>query len=265
MVRLRARLSRPPTVSDTLIAPVPVLSPSSYRTWLDCRRAYLLRHVLALPAPDEPSHASGTGQLVHDVLHHVHERGSCRDEGFVDDVATAHSLTPATRALVDAHRRRCPDDATHSAHEVERVRLHRRPWWVGRTRLDAVWVRPGLLDVRDYKTGSRTYDHVRDDPGARVMAWVLQRDMARKRLPLRIVYEQLAPEVDEDPEPFEPDDDDLAAIDVELSAAVEAIKTETAWTGISEADVCKRCAFRSVCTDSAAPGPIGWPAASIPP
>jgi len=249
---------------DQLVPQIPVLTPTSYRTWLDCRRAYLLRHVLHVPASDAPSHASNTGQLVHDVLQHVHLHGSCRDAAFVDDVANAHALSPATRELVDAHRTRCPDDATHGAHEVERVRLHRRPWFLARARVDAVWVRPNLLDVRDYKTGSRTYDRVRDDPGARLMAWILQRDMNRKRLPLRLAYEQLAPEVDEDPEPFTPDADDLAEIDEELTAISAAIRTEEEWQGVADASVCGTCFHRSVCADSAARGPLSWPAASLP-
>lgn len=264
MVCIHSGLQGAARVKNSLVPQVPVLTPTSYRTWLDCPRSYLLRHVLSVPASDAPSYASSTGQLVHDVLQHVHTYGSCRDIGFVDDVAKGHALTSATRELVDTHRRRCPDDAVNSAHEVDRVRLHRRPWFLARSRLDAVWVRPGRLDVRDYKTGSRIYERVRDDPGARVMAWILQRDTWRKRLPLRIAYEQLSPEVDDDPEAFEPDDDDLAAIDTELTAAVVAIKDEAEWVGVADESICGTCEYRSVCTHSRARGPLSWPAASLP-
>jgi hypothetical protein len=35
------------------------------------------------------------------------------------------------------------------------------------------------------------------------------------------------------------------------------------WRGIGEADVCIRCRYRSVCTQSAAKGEPSWPALSL--
>ena len=48
-----------------------------------------------------------------------------------------------------------------------------------------------------------------------------RRSRERRGLRLRLRYEHLQPEVADDPEPFEPDADDLAAIEEELRAAVE--------------------------------------------
>ena len=58
----------------------------------------------------------------------------------------------------------------------------------------------GLLDARDYKTGGLYYERVADVPAAKVQAWVLA-DAARKRgLRLRLRYEHLSPDVEEDPD-----------------------------------------------------------------
>ena len=126
-------------------------------------------------------------------------------------------------------------------------------------RIDAIWVHDGLLDARDYKTGSRWYERVADDPRARVQAFVLDQHASRKGLRLRLRYEHLAAEVDDDPEPYEPDRDEIEAIEEELRATVAAFWSIEEWRGVADAQVCKWCRFRSICTDSAAAGEPGWP------
>jgi hypothetical protein len=76
-------------------------------------------------------------------------------------------------------------------------------------------------------------------------------------------YEYLQPDIDEDPEPWEPDADDLVFVEEELRSAVEHMKEQVDWTGVAEADVCVRCPYRSICRDSAAPGEPSWPVLAV--
>lgn len=75
-------------------------------------------------------------------------------------------------------------------------------------------------------------------------------------LRLRIRYECLAPDVAEDPEPFDPDAGAVEAIEDELRAVVAAMRAERAFTGIAGPGTCRHCRYRSVCPDSAARGPM---------
>lgn len=249
---------------DRLNPAYPVLSPTGFRSFIDCRRLFLLHHLIALPPSDRNRDTTSTGIVVHDVLRLIHTRGSCSDDRLVEDTLDAHSLTPAAREMVLDHRRRCPDDARASAHEIDRYRRGSRPAFIARARFDAIWVRDGWLDVRDYKTGGRPYERVRDDPGARLLAWVAARDAARKGLRLRLSYEQLSPDIDEDPEPFEPDHDDLGAISDELAAFANALRSEREWPGVRDSYLCSHCEYRSVCRDSTNPGETAWIAAAVP-
>ena len=92
-----------------------------------------------------------------------------------------------------------------------------------------------------------------------MQAWVLAPLAARLGARLRVTFEHLALEIDDDPEPFDPDDDDLAQIEDELRAATEAMRAETEFAGVGDRQVCARCGYRSICTDSAAPSEPVWP------
>jgi hypothetical protein len=105
-------------------------------------------------------------------------------------------------------------------------------------------------------------DRVADDPRARLQAWLAQPRARREGLRLRIRYEHLAPEIADDPEAFEPDDEDLEAIGEELrgvAAAIHEAAAAGAFPGVAEADVCGTCRYRSICPESAAPGVPTWP------
>ena len=78
-------------------------------------------------------------------------------------------------------------------------------------------------------------------------------------LGLRIAFEHLAPEILDDPEPFEPDADDLAAIEHDVRREVAAIRGTTEFAGVADREVCVRCRYRSICPDSATPGVPVWP------
>ena len=140
-------------------------------------------------------------------------------------------------------------------------------------RFDAVWVHDGVLDVRDYKTGRRWYDRITEDPRAKVQAWVAARLASERGLRLRLRYEHLAAEIVEDPDPWEPEADDLVALEEELRQAVEAIQAESGWqgvndeaiwreqdfSGVGDAAICGTCRYRSICPESAAPAQPIWP------
>ncbi len=232
------------------------LSASTLEVWLRCRRAYRNQVLLSLPAVDEAA-PPRLGNAVHDVLRLVHETGSCRDAAHVRAVLDAHAFDGegAVQGCVERHARRCPHPVEGAWHEVETARFHRRPgpMFMAVGRLDAVWIHDGLLDVRDYKTGTLRSSRVADDPRARLQAWLVADRARRRGLRVRVRYEHLAPGVDEDPEPFEPDDDDLAAIGEELRSTAAAIRAETAWEGVADPAVCRWCRYRSICPDRGDP------------
>jgi RecB family exonuclease len=127
-------------------------------------------------------------------------------------------------------------------------------------RIDAVWIHDGIVDARDYKTGAAPYsDNVADDLRARLQAWLLAERAARRGLRLRVRYEYLSAEVEEDPQPFEPDADDLAAIENELRSVAEQIWNEEEFAGVADREVCAWCRYRSICPSSAAPAVPSWP------
>jgi RecB family exonuclease len=200
------------------------------------------------------------------MLERIHRDGSCQDDAHVEEVLALHGIDAdnAVATLVTRHARRCPVGAERAWHEVETARFHRvpPPMFMATGRLDAVWEHDGVLEVRDYKTGSVVTERTADDPRARLQAWLAAPRARRDGLRLRIRYEHLAPEVTDDPEPFEPDDDDLDAIDEELrevAAAIHDAAARGAFPGVADADVCRTCRYRSICPESASPGVPTWP------
>jgi PD-(D/E)XK nuclease superfamily protein len=251
-------------VSNTRLPQIVRLTPSSYADFLWCRRLYLTRTLLRVPESDE-GRSPDQGQLVHDVLERVHATGHCSDQDHVRTVlAEVEADTDQMHAFIARHARRCPADVEKAVHEVDRVRFHREPapMFLASARIDVVWIHDGVLDVRDYKTGKLHYEHLADDPRARMQAWIMARDARRTGLRLQLRYEYLQPDVGDDPIPWEPGDDDLAVIEEELRATVAEMRREEAWNGVADAEVCRTCRYRSICRDSAAVGEPAWPALS---
>lgn len=250
-----------------LLGEIPSLTPSAYANLARCRRLFWQRNLLRLPESDGRS-SPDRGLFVHAMLKAIHDQGSCTDSAHVSDVLAAHGADDEhTRAMIDRHARRCPRRVDRSAHEVELARFYRNPpvMFMAHARIDAVWVHDGIVDARDYKTGRRHYDRVSDDPAARVQAFVLARHVERVGATrLRIRYEHLAPEIDDDPEPFDADPDDLAAIADELAAAVRALwEGDGEFAGVNDPLVCGTCPYRSICRDSAAAAEPIWAALSF--
>jgi len=245
---------------DSLIGPVHLVTPSGLGAWERCRRRYLLGQLLRLPRSD-PGPGADDGNLAHDLLRYLHSTGSCHDEAHVDDVLAGHGkhTDPVARGFVERHRRRCPPAPEAQDHERSVARFHRGGMFMATARLDALWRHDGFYDVRDYKTGRPGVERLADDARARLQAWLVAARAARRGLRVRVRYEYLAPEVDDDPEPFEPDDDDLSAIEAELVTVAAAMRAEREWHGVAEREVCRMCEYRSICTDSAAPSEPAWP------
>ena len=250
---------------DSLVPGVLALTPSSVEAWYRCRRLWRDQYLLQVP-PSDDSAPGVHGQQVHDLLRLLHQHGPCDDPARIDDIVTAHGAGPRVHAELTDHARRCPLGAQSYGHELTRVRLHsRRPSFVASARIDAAWIHDGLLDVRDYKTGGASTERVADDRRARLQAWVMAPVADALGLRLRIRYEQLASEIDDDPEEWEPDADDLDAIFDELVGMVDAARTEEEWAGVADPTVCGWCRYRSLCPDSAAPGVPGWPRVEVDP
>jgi PD-(D/E)XK nuclease superfamily len=247
---------------SSLLPGIITLTPTALDVWHRCERAWRNRHLLHLP-PSDGDPGTAHGQQLHDVLRFVHEHGSCRDRAHVVEVLAAHGFDQSARMAeqLERHARRCPDAAEALGHEATHARFHRTPLplFMATARIDALWLHNGVLDAHDYKTGRLWNDRVREDRQARLQAWVLAPLAARLGARVRITFEHLSVEVTEDPEPFEPDADDLLAIEEELRSAVASMRNDEDYVGVADAATCTHCRYRSICTDSATPGEPGWP------
>jgi RecB family exonuclease len=252
-------------VKERVLPDILPLSASGLETWRRCPREYFDAHVLGVPESDA-GRAPDYGNLVHAMLERIHRDGSCRDRAHVEEVLALHGIPTddAVAGAVARHAERCPSPAEHERHELETARFHRLPppMFMATGRLDAVWQHDGLLEVRDYKTGSLVTERTGEDPRARLQAWLAAPIADRRGLRIRVRYEHLAPEVADDPEPFEPDDEDLETIGEELRAVATAIQQAAAagtFPGVADAEVCRTCRYRSICPESATPGVPTWP------
>lgn len=250
------------TLPSRLVGSVVHLTPTTVDRWLRCPRQYLLRNVVQLPEIDRGPW-SNEGLKVHAVLRHLHEHGSCDDRTWVREVVDNHGAGDTERLLgfVERHARMCPRGAEPLGHEVELARLHREPppVFLGSGAIDAVWVHDGVLDARDYKTGAGVLPDISHDARARVQAWLLAPEARRRRLGLRIRYEFLAPEVEEEPPAWDPDVEEVEAVGAELLAVADAIRAERDFPGVSDPAVCRHCSFRSVCIHAATEGKTSAP------
>jgi hypothetical protein len=236
------------------------LTPTSVSAWSWCPRRYYLRYGLGLPESDAGA-STDEGRRVHAILRQVHIHGGCHDATAVHDTLVANGCdTDAMRTLLDQHRARCPRSVDDARHDIARARYHHKPppYFLATAELDTVWIHDGLFDIRDYKTGGAPPLELRDDYRARVQAWVWAPLAARKGLRLRVRYEYLSAEVVDEPPAWEPDDDDLDGIETWLTGVVADMRAST-FQGVADEQRCRVCGFRSICSDSAAPGEPVWP------
>ena len=245
---------------DRLLPEIPTISPSALDDWERCPRLYLDRHLLRLPPSDAGSGAN-VGNLVHDLLRHLHGQGDCHDTELRRVTLENHGESPdgAIGAMLARHADRCPAPAPARGHELEVVRVSRNgPIWIGTGRLDAVWVHDGILDVRDYKTGAPRDGDLTEDSRARLQAW-LAAPLA-PGLQVRVRYEHLGH--DGDPVELEPDTEDLARIERDVTAVIDAIRdcaSRDEFPGVADVEICRTCSFRSICPDSAVTSTPTWP------
>lgn len=250
--RPRAPESLPDPTRTNFVGPVVRLTPTSLVRWLDCPRAYRAAHLLDLPTRP-PGPRTTLGIDVHAALAKLHDDGPCGlDLARQQGAAVAHGTADATRlGFITRHARRCPLSARSVGHELDLAQLH--TWGpvpvMVTARIDAVWEHNGILDCRDYKTGLPRVDRVADDPAARLQAWLLAPVAAARGLRLQLSYEHLAEDVDDDPEPFEPEDDDIADIRRWIGDIGSAIAASD-FKGVSDSWSCERCTFRAACPDA---------------
>jgi hypothetical protein len=235
------------------------LTPTAVEQWHRCPRLWRNRQ-LTIPASDGGP-AGDHGLKLHAMLRWVHEQGDCHDDDVHRDAVHAPGNDERLFAELRQHARRCPVGARALGHERELARYRSRPYppFMATARIDALWAHDGVLDARDYKSGGVTTDRVADDPRAWVQAWVLAPVAAAEGLRLRVRYEQLAAEVTDDPDPWEPDDEELEGIEHKLGAIVMAMWTDAVHRGVADAAICRSCAYRSICPDSATPSEPVWP------
>jgi RecB family exonuclease len=256
----------PPTHLDDvrgedLVGDIVRLSPTAVENWYRCRRAFRARHLLSLPGTDAGPGGANEGLLVHQLLHRLHREERCGDAAWMSDLAESHAGADGvdaarTLGFLDRHARRCPRGAMSVGHERELARgwFGARPLLMVTGTIDAVWSHDGLLDARDYKCGMPHAASLRESAEARVQAWLLAPMADELGLQLRLRHEHLAPEASDDPDPFEPDTEDLAEISAELIGLAAAVGAEREWRGVSAERVCRTCPYRSVCPDAARDG-----------
>jgi RecB family exonuclease len=242
-----------PVPDGSLVGQVLTLSPSAVERWRRCPRAFRARHLLHLPGSDRFDD-DGVGVRVHRLLEDLHAAGPCTSADAVHAFLAARlRLGDPTDAhvasLVERHVPLCPQRATSVGHEHALARVEASGWplVVVTGRLDACWAVGGVLEVRDYKTGLGPSVPLAHDPAAQVQAW-LAAPLARSMgLELRLRYELLSPDADDELAPWSPAEEDLDGI----GAGLRGLATELGdgWeVGSSEAPaVCDRCEHRTVC------------------
>ena len=258
-----------PVAANPHVGAVLPLSVTALERWDRCRRQYLLRDLLGVPTPPAASAAPGEddatradpsfGLAVHRLLEAVHREGVCGDATRTDDLARRiePAVAPQLATLAARHADRCPGTAADwSAHEYGVARFNRRPdpLFMLTGRIDALWAHGGVLAAHDYKTGVPRVQRLADLQAARVQAWLLAPLAAERGLRIRIVFEHLDTSVHDQPDPYEPEDEDLAAIGDELRTLASAIRDETRFTGSGDPADCGWCAYRPVCRDAPATG-----------
>jgi hypothetical protein len=233
--RPRAHPMAPDSSRTDYVGPLVRLTPTSIERWLTCPRAYRAAHLLDLPT-GRGSAGSSEGIAVHARLAGLHGDGPCRPRRGATERGPDNDRMAGFLAR---HARRCPQSAISVGHELDLAQLH--TWGevpiMVTARIDAVWERNGILDCRDYKTGARRFERVGEDSAARLQAWLLAPLAATRGLRLRFSYEQLSEDVDEDPEPFEPEDEDIAEIRRWIGE-VGADIAMSDFAGVSDAFVC---------------------------
>ncbi|HUV10644.1 MAG TPA: PD-(D/E)XK nuclease family protein [Acidimicrobiia bacterium] len=242
------------------------VTPSSLDAWRRCPRAWRNQYLLSVPASDD-SGSPDHGLLVHDVLRFLHDHGTCHDPVHVDEVLEAHGGSSRLREELHRHIARCPSPADALGHEIDLARFAPASpasySFLATARLDAVWIHDGILDARDYKTGAVWGSRVADDPRAWLQVFVLEPVARARGLRLRLRYEHLSAEVDDDPEPWDPEDEELVELEARVRAQIAEIRDARGFPGVAEPRVCGWCRYHSICPESAAPGEPQWPSVGL--
>ena len=177
MSERRPEPRRRPGPGGRVLPDIVPISASSLDMWRRCPRGVLRTGTCSGCPRATPGSSPDFGNLVHAMLEQIHRRGDRAATPRTSrrcSRSTASSPTVRWPGSSPATRSRCPSPAEHAKHELEVARFHRRPppMFMATGRLDAVWQHDGLLEVRDYKTGSVVTERIADDPRARLQAWL---------------------------------------------------------------------------------------------
>ena len=267
--RLRARTHDATIAMTRLRSDITPLTPTSFDDFVRCERRFLLPPICsACPASD-----AGAVRTIR-ACSSTTCCGACTRPARATTTRTCATCSRARRRQRRGARAgRAPRASgarrparRRAAHEHELARFHRQPrrcsWQrLGSTRSGSTTACSTPATTRPAALARRGCATCRPRRCRRSCS---RRPRSSRGLRLRLRYEYLQPEIDEDPEPWEPDADDLAAVEEELRSAVERMWELDDWVGVAEADVCGRCQYRSICRDSAAPGEPSWPVLSTP-
>ena len=133
--------------------------------------ARVLQPVRARPAGERFGVVTGLRQpRARDARADPSGDGSCRDPTTSKRCSRSTASTPTAGSPASSPGTRSGARRRRSmrGHELELARFHRLPppMFMATGRLDAVWQHDGLLEVRDYKTGSVVTERIVDDPRA---------------------------------------------------------------------------------------------------
>jgi RecB family exonuclease len=244
-----------------------VLTASRLREFDTCRRRYFLASVLRLrtegnsdatldPSGELPMgrvefgnvSAATVGSYVHEELHARHANPALHQQATPvrDDQPP---LAVVDRA-VQRHLELCPgqDGATYLGGELDLRWFIPGKLVLVNGRVDALWQHDdGILEVRDYKTGSALHE-LDNDIGALMYALLAAANHPGR--PIRVSYEYLGNE----PEAVA---DRLVSLDVtkqhlllarhRLDSAVEQIRKEQQFLPTPDVHTCKWCPYASNC------------------
>jgi hypothetical protein len=198
---------------------------------------------------DSKPNAATIGMWVHEELHQRHQQPGSHHQ--TEPVIEDRPDDPSTTRAVMRHLDVCPgqDGARYLGGELDLRWFNRGKLVLLTGRVDALWEHDnGLIEVRDYKTGSAAAHHERaDDPAIEVYALLAAVQYPGR--PIRVTYEFLGDRTD--------DNERLHSIDVtvdllraarhRIERTAEMIRKEQQFAATPDARQCPRCPYQERC------------------
>lgn len=237
-----------------------VITASKVRDLAACPRRYGLAHVLRLEpdaAASEQTEELALGLALHTELRLRHQHfDRHRSDGFVDAMSPG---TPWISHRVQGHLALCPSTIVHDSvsyvdGECDLQWFRSRRNVIVRGRIDALWLYDdGLLEVRDYKSGS-VPDTLDDDPAALIYGLLaLTHPVAayKQRVQrVRVTYEALRA-ADSTTVSLDVNGDVIRRALSLIQNVDEQIRREKRFHATPSPGACGTCAYRFSCPFSA--------------